>query len=51
MVQGLVLAGIPVMHRLAPDPFSVLASGDRVRMSPVRGVVELVARACDAGSV
>lgn len=51
MVQGLVLAGIPVMHRLAPDPFSVLASCDRVRMSPARGVVELVTRACDTGSV
>ena len=44
MVQGLVLAGIPVMHRLSPDPFTVLAVGDRVRMSPARGTVELLAR-------
>ncbi|HEV8309984.1 MAG TPA: DUF126 domain-containing protein [Methylomirabilota bacterium] len=43
MVQGLVLAGIPVMHRVAPDPFTVLATGDRVRMSPGRGVVERLA--------
>ncbi|MEK7701959.1 MAG: DUF126 domain-containing protein [candidate division NC10 bacterium] len=44
MIQGLVLAGIPVMHRVTPDPFAVLATGDRVRMSPARGVVELVAK-------
>ncbi len=44
MIQGLVLAAIPAMHRVAPDPFSVLTSGDRVRMSPARGVVELVSK-------
>jgi predicted aconitase with swiveling domain len=44
MVQGLVLAGIPVMHRVTPDPFTVLRTGDRVRMSPARGAVELLAR-------
>jgi hypothetical protein len=44
MVQGLVLAGIPVMHRVSPDPFTVLRTGDRVRMCPRRGVVELVGR-------
>jgi hypothetical protein len=42
MIQGLVLAGIPAMHRVSPDPFTVLRSGDRVRMCPSRGVVELV---------
>ncbi len=42
MIQGLVLAGIPVMHRIAPDPFTVLRTGDRVRMSPARGVVERI---------
>ncbi len=40
MIQGLVLAGIPTMHQLTPDPFTVLHSGDRVRVSPARGVVE-----------
>ncbi|MGH7268749.1 MAG: aconitase X swivel domain-containing protein [Candidatus Rokuibacteriota bacterium] len=45
MIQGLVFAGIPAMHRLTPDPFTALRTGDRVRMSPSRGVVELVARA------
>lgn len=44
MIQGLVLAGIPVMHRVSPDPFTVFSPGDRVRMAPARGVVELVAR-------
>ncbi len=43
MIQGLVLAGIPVMHRVHPDPFTILESGDLVRMSPARGVIELVA--------
>jgi predicted aconitase with swiveling domain len=41
MIQGLVLAGIPAMHRVTPDPFSVLQSGTRVRVSPARGTVEL----------
>jgi len=44
MIQGLVLAAIPVMHRVSPDPFTVLSTGDRVRMSPARGLVELVER-------
>ena len=44
MIQGLVLAGIPTMHRVSPDPFTVFRTGDRVRMSPARGVVERVAR-------
>jgi predicted aconitase with swiveling domain len=40
MIQGLVLAGIPTMHLIEPDPFTVLRSGDRVRVSPQRGLVE-----------
>lgn len=40
MIQGLVLAGIPTMHQLVPDPFTVLKTGDRVRVSPERGTVE-----------
>jgi predicted aconitase with swiveling domain len=40
MIQGLVLAGIPAMHRCEPDPFTVLQTGDRIRMSPARGTVE-----------
>ena len=44
MIQGLVLAGIPVMHRVTPDPFTVLTTGDRVRMCPARGAVELVTK-------
>lgn len=48
MIQGLVLAGIPVLHRVTPDPFTVLESGDHVRLSPARGVVELLARGSHA---
>jgi predicted aconitase with swiveling domain len=44
MIQGLVLAGSPVMHRVSPDPFTVFRTGDRVRMSPSRGLVERAAR-------
>ncbi len=44
MIQGLVLAGIPTMHRVTPDPFTVFKTGDRVRMSPSRGVVERAGR-------
>jgi predicted aconitase with swiveling domain len=44
MIQGLVLASIPVMHRLSPDPLTVLRTGDRIRMSPARGTIEVVDR-------
>jgi predicted aconitase with swiveling domain len=47
MVQGLVLARIPVMHRLDSDPLTIFRTGDRVRMCPGRGRVELVARSVD----
>src|SRR5512134_1444323 len=49
MIQGLVLAGIPALHRVNPDPFTVLSTGDRVRMCPGRGRVELIARRAGAG--
>jgi hypothetical protein len=45
MVQGLVFAGIPVLHGLRPDPLRTLRSGDRLRMRPARGRVELLAAA------
>jgi uncharacterized protein len=41
MVQGAVLAGIPIMHRLAPDPLDVLATGDLLRLVPAEGRVEV----------
>lgn len=40
MVQGAVLAGIPIMDRLDPDPLATLKTGDRVRVRPAAGVVE-----------
>jgi len=36
-VQGCVLADIPILHRLSPDPLEVLQSGDRVRLEPDQG--------------
>jgi uncharacterized protein len=42
MVQGAVLAGIPIVHELRPDPFTALSSGDVVRVVAGEGRVELV---------
>ena len=33
-VQGAVLAGIPILHRLAPDPVTNIRTGDWVRIEP-----------------
>jgi hypothetical protein len=44
MVQGAILAGIPIAEGWSPDPRSVLRSGDRVRVDPARRVVEVLRR-------
>ena len=44
MVQGAVLAGIPILHRLAPDPVSTIRSGDIVRVDPAAGIVTILRR-------
>jgi predicted aconitase with swiveling domain len=41
MVQGAVLAGIPIMDRLEPDPLDAISTGDRVRVRPAEGLVEV----------
>ena len=41
MVQGAVLAGIALMDRLTPDPMQVIQTGDRVRVDPKAGRVEV----------
>jgi predicted aconitase with swiveling domain len=41
-VQGCVLAGISILHRLSPDPLSVLNTGDRVRVDPAHGTLEVL---------
>lgn len=43
-VQGCVLAGIPIMHRLEPDPVAGLADCERARMDPGAGTVTVLAR-------
>lgn len=45
MVQGAVLAGIPITEGWSEDPRGVLRTGDRVRVDPARRVVELLQRA------
>ena len=42
MVQGAVLAGIPIMDRLTPDPLGAIATGDRVRVRPAKGILEVL---------
>jgi hypothetical protein len=44
MVQGAVLAGIPITEGWSPDPRTVLRTGDVVRLDPARRVVELLRR-------
>ena len=41
MVQGAVLAGVPLMHRLEPDPLDIIPTGDHVIMKPGEGIVEV----------
>jgi hypothetical protein len=42
MVQGAVLAGIPIMDRLEPDPLAAVKTGDRLRIRASEGIVELL---------
>lgn len=42
MVQGCILAGIPIMHELTPDPVTTLRTGDRVRVDPGRGTLTVL---------
>lgn len=41
MVQGAVLADIPIMHGLAPDPIGNIRSGSEVIMYPADGRIEV----------
>lgn len=45
MVQGAVLAGVAMLHRLDPDPVATIRTGDRIRVDPAAGTVEIVGRA------
>jgi phosphomecalonate degydratase small subunit len=44
LVQGCVLAGIPIVHGLEPDPLTALRTGDRVRVEPAEGRLVLLGR-------
>lgn len=41
MVQGAVLAGVALMDQLTPDAMTVIKTGDRVRVDPKAGRVEV----------
>lgn len=45
VVQGAVLADIPLVHRLDPDPVTTIRTGDWVRVVPEAGRVEILRRA------
>ena len=42
MVQGAIFAGIPITAGWAPEPKSVIRSGDWVRVDPARKRIEVV---------
>lgn len=42
MVQGCILAGIPIMHELTPDPVATLKTGDWARVDPGRGILTVL---------
>ncbi len=42
MVQGCVLSGVAILDRLEPDPLTVVKTGDRVRVRPREGLVEVL---------
>jgi hypothetical protein len=44
MVQGAVLAGVAMLHRLEPDPVTTIHSGDWLRVDPAQGTVEIMRR-------
>jgi hypothetical protein len=41
MVQGAVLAGLPMLHRLSPDPIETIRTGDHLEVDPAAGVVRV----------
>ncbi len=41
MVQGAVLAGLPMLHRLSPDPIETIRTGDRLEVDPAAGTVRV----------
>ncbi|MGH2561802.1 MAG: aconitase X swivel domain-containing protein [Thermomicrobiales bacterium] len=45
MVQGAVLADLALLDDLAPDPFTVIETGDFVRLDPARGIAVVTKRA------
>ncbi|HZQ60742.1 MAG TPA: DUF126 domain-containing protein [Casimicrobiaceae bacterium] len=43
ITAGAVLAGIPLVHRVTPDPLACVKTGDRVRVHP-SGMLEILGR-------
>lgn len=49
MVQGAVLAGIALLDRLEPDPFSAIRTGDYLRIDPPAGTVTVTSQGVPPG--
>jgi predicted aconitase with swiveling domain len=47
MVQGAVLAGIALVHRLEPDPVATIRTGDIIRVDPPNGTITILNRRAD----
>lgn len=45
MVQGAVLADVAMLHQLEPDPVTTLQTGDRLRVIPEQGIIQVLNRA------
>ena len=45
VIAGAVLAGIPLLQRLTPDPFTHVRDGDTVRVDGDTGDLDIVAKA------
>ena len=41
MVQGALLAGLPLMHRLDPPPHQAIRTGDWLEMDPTTGLIKV----------
>ncbi len=42
MVQGAVLAGLPIAEGWSPDPMALIKTGDRVRLDPLNRTILLL---------
>ena len=42
VIQGVALCGMPLLDRLTPDPLEHVQTGDRIRLTPASGLLEIL---------